>query len=210
MGLDIVMLGESSLKQLKEDPASDPELAMLVGYLVANFPDAKSLDFKEPLPELAEGHRIGTYSDLHFLRGLAVLLEEDPSSVSTKTQEDLEAAAEAYYERDDQSTGFEHLLQHADDSGYYVPMEFAHGTWLEGTIEGEEVQISIGSSQALLRELDALSPVIGLPGDLGDLGEDALIQQVEQHKWPVAAYVWGVLRYYARESVNRTGILLFC
>jgi hypothetical protein len=209
MGLDIVMLGESSLKSLKEDPSSDSELSMLVGYLVANFPEAKSLDFKEPLPDVTEGHRVGTYSDLHFLRGLAVLVEQD-SDMSATTQEELEAAAEAFYKREDQSTRFEHLLQHADDSGYYVPFEFPKGMWVEGTIEEDEVQISIGSSQALLRELDALGPVIGLAGDLGDLGEEELIEQAEQHRWPIAAYVWGVLRYYARESVNRTGIVLFC
>jgi hypothetical protein len=147
---------------------------------------------------------------LHFLRGLAVLVEQDASDLRTKTQDELEEAAEAFYKRDDQATKFEHLLQHADDSGYYVPIEFSKGTWVEGTIDDDEIQISIGSSQALLRELDVLGPFIGLAGDLGDLGEETLIQQAEQHRWPIAAYVWGVLRYYARESVGRTGIILFC
>jgi hypothetical protein len=212
MGLDVVMLGKEALVGMKADRTSEPELALVVGFCVRNIPEAAKIDVKEISELVRDGHRVGNYSDLHILRGLAVTRESAPAALESKSESDLNSAIESFYQQENQTTGYRHLINHADDSGFYVPLELPEPIAIEGIPPGEDekVTLSLGSSPALLRELDVLNEVLGLPGDIGDLGEEEFVRVTESHRWPVAAYVWGVLHLYARESVATSSFIQFC
>jgi hypothetical protein len=57
-----------------------------------------------------------------------------------------------------------HLLCHADDAGYYVPVDFPDPLFLP-----EDAQVAgagmVGSSQRLLAELAGIAPALGIPLD---------------------------------------------
>jgi hypothetical protein len=61
-----------------------------------------------------------------------------------------------------------------------------------------------------LRELNELQSLLGLLGDMGQLGEYAFERRVAGHRWPTTARVWGVLRWYARESADKRLFIAFC
>jgi hypothetical protein len=215
MGLDIVMIGAKSMAQTASE---DLSLALTVNYLVRSIPDAAQVDIGEPDAALAEGCRLGRYAALHVLRGLAVAYDELGESVRNLSEDQLESAIDEFYASEqDTPTRFRHLIDHSDAEGYYVPLEIGEPVGIEYQPEREDDEsdleaetVSIGSSLALLRELNELQGVLGLDGDLGELGEDAFEQHVSEHRWPTAAYVWGVLRWYARESAGKKLFIQFC
>lgn len=212
MGLDVVMLGSPSLKAMKADPSVEPELRMVIQYCVKQFPEAREVDIKDPAAIVKGGHRIGGYSDLHILRGLAVAMDRSPDAVSGLAESDLESIAESFYASGNPDTDYPHLIHHPDDSGFYVPFALPAPFVIQGVPPGydEKVSITFGSSVGLLDELDRLNQALALPGDLGEVGEEAFATLADQHRWPTAAQVWGVLRLYARESVERPGFIQFC
>ena len=215
MGLDVVMIG---LNEIRESVQTDAQMAAMVKWVQENVPEAQSTHIGEPEARVAEGNRVGAYSDLHVLRGLALRLEtKGRAGLESATEEELSRDAEAFYQTDPpQVTRFTHLVDHSDSDGVYIPLPLAAPVTVTGTLqidperEPEDVNVSIGSSEALLAELDELGSVIGLPGDLGDMGEDAFEAAIATHRWPTAAYVWGVLHYYARESVRARTLIAFC
>jgi hypothetical protein len=215
MGLDIVMIGAKSLAESADE---DLSLGLTVNYLIRNVPGAASVELGEPDESLADGHRIGRYSALHLLRGLAVAYDGRGAALQALAEEDLEAVIDQFYALEiDAPTRFQHLINHSDAEGYYVPLEIGEPVGIEyrPSVEDPEADdsvetVSIGSSLALLRELNDLQAALGLPGDMGELGEEAFKRCVAEHKWPTAAHVWGLLRWYARESVARKLFILFC
>ena len=212
MGLDVVMLGSPTLREMKADPHAMPELRMVIQYCFKHYPQAGSVDIKDPDPIVVDGHRVGAYSDLHILRGMALAHEQSTTNILDFSESDLGSVAEAFYAQDTPVTGFPHLINHPDDSGFYVPFSIPTPMVVTGKPPGQEEKVSVtfGSSVGLLEELDRINQLLGLPGDLGQLGESQFLALAEKHRWPTAAYVWGVLRLYARESLERPGFIEFC
>jgi hypothetical protein len=215
MGLDIVMIGAKSLAETANE---DLSLALTVSYLVRSIPDAAQVDIGEPDAVLADGYRLGRYAALHVLRGLAVAYDELGESVRNLSEDELESAIDDFYlSEQDTPTRFRHLIDHSDAEGYYVPLEIGEPVGIEyepartdDDSEAEAETVSIGSSLALLRELNELQAVLGLDGDLGELGEETFERRVSEHRWPTAAHVWGVLRWCARESAGKKLFIQFC
>ncbi|MFO7172510.1 MAG: hypothetical protein DIU70_006035 [Bacillota bacterium] len=54
---------------------------------------------------------------------------------------------------------YQHLINHDEADGYYLPLDFPQPFWLGDEEEGDEV-LSVGSAVALRRELEALRPVL--------------------------------------------------
>lgn len=214
MGLDVIMLGAEGLKEARKE--GDAAAIVLVNYLVNNLPDdVKKIDLGEPEELLGFGQRVGSYSALHVLRGLAVAVDRVGQGADVLTEEDFTEAIEEFYESGKTETGFPHLLHHSDAEGYYVPYTLPEPMTVTATVkhndgEHEEAVVSIGSSPALLAELERLAPHLGLTQDMGDLGEEAFDQLAAAHKWPTAAWVWGVLHWYARESTRAVTFVQFC
>lgn len=59
----------------------------------------------------------------------------------------------------------------------------------------------IGSSQALLRELDQLNQILKMPRDWGDFKEGESVQEADE-SLKTAKYGWAILHYAARKSVQ--------
>ena len=214
MGLDVVMIG---LDEIKENVKTDAQVAAMVKWLQENVPASSAARIGEPAPRLAEGERVGSYSDLHVLRGLAIRFErEGGDALAGATEDDFAAEAEAYYaEPPATRSRFRHLVDHSDCEGVYVPLPLDDPVTVTGQVSlagapPEEVNVSIGSSGALLAELEELAPLVGLAGDRGDLGDAALDNALSAHPWPTAAYVWAVMHWFARESVRESTLIQFC
>lgn len=92
-------------------------------------------------PKEGEGlsEEIGTEEELEELRRIA-------AGLHNKTPEE--------YQEGGVPVGFQfnHLINHASDSGYYLPVEFPQAFVMQ--------DISIGSAVVLLQELEALEPVL--------------------------------------------------
>jgi hypothetical protein len=214
MGLDVIMLGGEGLTEAQKE--GDAAAIVLVNYLVNNLPDGvKEIDLGEPEELLGFGQRVGSYSALHVLRGLAVAVDRLGHGADVLTEEDFAEAIGEFYELGKIETGFPHLLHHSDTEGYYVPFTLPGPMTVTGAVkhqdgEHEEVAVSVGSSPALLAELDRLAPHLGLTQDMGHLGEEAFDELAAAHRWPTAAWVWGVLHWYARESTRGVTFVQFC
>jgi hypothetical protein len=214
MGLDVMMIG---LDEIKEQVKTDVQVAAMVKWLQENVPETHTTHIGEPSGRMSEGDRIGLYSDLHVLRGLALRFERGGApALMDVTEEDLQGETDQFYDAEPPlSTRFLNLVNHSDCDGVYVPLPLAEPVTVSGTLklpgaDEEAVNVSIGSSEGLLDELDELGPLIDLPGDRGSMSETHFEQAVADHRWPTAAYVWGLLHWYARESVRAKTLIVFC
>jgi hypothetical protein len=214
VGLDVVMIG---LDEIKEQVKTDVQVAAMVKWLQENVPETHTTHIGEPTGRMSEGDRLGLYSDLHILRGLALRLERaGAESLAQCTEAELQEETDRFYDTEPPlATRFQHLVNHSDCDGVYVPLPLREPVTVSGTLklpgaDEEDVNVSIGSSEALLEELDELDPILAMPGDRGSLSEKHFEQTVAEHRWPTAAYVWGLLHWYARESVRSKTLIVFC
>jgi hypothetical protein len=214
MGLDVAMVG---LNDIKEMVNKDAAVTAMVKWLQENVPEAHTTSIGEPSGPMSGGHEVGDYTDLHVLRGLALRFEQEGAAgLAGASEDELYALTEAFYRSDPPGdTRFSHLVNHSDADGVYIPMPLAQPVYVTGTLQlidrdEEQINLSIGSSEALLCELDELAPLIGLSGDLGSMTELEFEQAVAASRWPTAAHVWGLLHWYARESVRGKTLIQFC
>lgn len=133
-----LVYGEDDPEELALLQLQDKELATRIAEVLH---DLYYLDTQLTEPIEGEGlsEEVGTTEDLHELRRIA-------AASLGKTPDD-------YYEgRVPTGFKFNHLINHSDADGYYVPYDFPHAFFLE--------EISIGSAPALLRELDELTELV--------------------------------------------------
>lgn len=109
---------------------------------------------------------------------------------------------------ENKNLGFKHLVMTGDEITY-VPIEFPDPLLVEE--EGKEDIMSIGSSHALVRELDELNKTLLMVGDYGQLGEEEAwkLHENEEDQWRFVKWAWIVVRWLARESVNRKLCIYF-
>ena len=138
------------------------------------------LDLTRPRDEEGPAEEIGEVEDLHRLRAIA-------AQVHGKTPDD--------YQEGRVPVGFQfnHLINHSDSDGFYLPVDFMQTFFIE--------EVSIGSSVGLLSELDALEPV--LAGEFPDDMARAIgtpIDEVVAVRGVVG--LWERLRRLCRASVE--------
>lgn len=106
-----------------------------------------------------------------------------------------------------------HLLCHSDCEGYYVPVDFTEVLFPE-----DELGLPggmVGSSVALLRELDYVAPHLGINLVAGEL-TDAEIDRVytengdDEHPLYRERETWVLLYEAARVSVANSTVITFC
>src|SRR5258708_20156109 len=163
MGLDVVMVG---LNEIKDRVNKDVAVTALVKWLKESGREAHTSNIGEPSGPMSGGHRVGMYSDLHVLRGLALRFEQQGApGLAGASEDDLYALSEAFYESDPpEATRFNHLINHSDADGLYVPLPLAEPVYVTGTMnltaedEDEEISLSIGSNQERPDQLDPPAP----------------------------------------------------
>jgi hypothetical protein len=62
--------------------------------------------------------------------------------------------------------------------------------------------VFVGSAQRLLDELNALGPDLEMTRDAGEVGIERFDRMTERGYMAAERYSWGVLRWFARESVS--------
>ncbi len=137
------------------------------------------------LAEPSEGEglseEVGTTEDLHELRVIAAATKD-------KTPDDYQEG------RVPAGMQFNHLINHSDESGYYLPVDFPQAFFLD--------DVSVGSTTALLQELDALEVPLAIR--FPDLVARALVapDEDERVEIPGPVGVWHSLRRLCRSSLD--------
>lgn len=158
-----------------------------------------------------------SYAGLHYLRRFAAHIDETgkpPSPGGDESSSD--PILQKYYAEDGSAPKcrFNHLMDHSDTEGYYLPIDLPDPLRLP-----EESEITggvIGSSQRLLAECEELAKHLGLPTDL-DPDSDAVWDAAETQgegtdgwqKYGVESFTCLRLIHAARASVKHGAALVF-
>lgn len=150
-----------------------------------------TVDLTRPRGEEGPQDEVGPVADLHALRAIA-------AAAAGHTPDD-------YYEGRVPAGGpFQHLINHDDSGGLYLPVDFLQPFWLGEDGDEENPPLSIGSAPALLRELQELGPVLHshFPAEMAavDRGEQAAAGPVR---------VWQVLTRLGQAAVAMDLPLIF-
>ena len=171
------------------------------------------------------------YSGLHYLRRIAAHLDangELPPPGGDDSAED--PVIQAYYERLDAGTGggllgrlrrrgpapaapagrFDHLINHSDSEGYYVPQRFDR-VLRDERVAGELV----GSSHALRAELETLRDALAIP-ELDPEGDELALAVESQgegesvwQRYGIESFTCARLLAAAETSVERGAAIVF-
>jgi hypothetical protein len=136
--------------------------------------------FAEPRDGEGLAEEIGTLEDLYELRHIA-------AESQGRTVDDYQEG------RVPAGFLFNHLINHADADGFYLPVDFPQAFFME--------ELSLGSAVALLRELEALQPILAkrFPGEVAL----ALATSDDEVRAPIAGPVgvWHALSRLCRSSI---------
>lgn len=151
------------------------------------------------------GESLGSHGNLHKLRGFAAHLEFDGA---VPTREDSAAhypLLRKVYDGELATKKFQHLIEHSDFDGYYLPIAFAEPISL---VVNETVN-SCGSSHQLLNELNQIGPM--LFGDSFDdlKGPEILWTLDEFDPFVTEKFVWTRLRWTVRNANKHNLVISF-
>ena len=185
------------------------------------------------LPEHHEPAQVDTivaydmygYSGLHYLRRFAAYLAEglEPQPLREEEDPSEDPVSVRYYDRvggdgllarlrgrgkRTDPLPFEHLMVHADNEGFYVPIEFERPL-----VEGDTM---LGSSHRLRDECERLAAALELPAEL-DPESDELTLAAEEpdpngppwRRFAIEALTCQQLLWAARASVDQRALLVF-
>lgn len=175
-----LVFGEDDPEEILLMQLQDRELAQQISQVLHDLYFMEA-DFSEPSEAEGLAEEVGTTEELHELRRIA-------AAVNGKTPDQ--------YHEGEVPPGypFNHLINHSDSDGYYLPVPFAQAFFLEET--------SIGSSVVLLEELDALqAPLLAL---FPEQMQQAIATADHQERAPIGGPVgvWHSLRRLCRSSVE--------
>lgn len=170
------------------------------------------------------------YAGLHYLRRIAAHVAagrpmpepgregaaDDPILLARYAgQPENKSLFRKFFGRANRSLGFEHLIDHSDAEGYYLPRDFTKV--LVASPEWKIPGCSIGSAPRLLAECERLATLLELPLDLDPESKEMWAAPDSQGKGDIKWKRYGVesftcLRLYvaAKHSVATGAALIFC
>lgn len=174
-----MVYGEEDPEELAILQLQDKELAERIAETLRDLYFLET-DLAEPREGEGLSEEVGTMAELEELRTIAAALHG-------KTPDDYQSG------RVPAGLEFNHLINHTGDEGYYLPVDFPQSFFME--------EIALGSAVALLRELEALQPVLTerFPGEMAI----ALATPDEAERAPVPGPVgiWHSLGRLCRSAV---------
>jgi hypothetical protein len=203
----------------------------LVGVDDNDFPDFYQPLYEQILAQLSESgvkicgfrlstadeeeflQQIGHYSSLQLLRNFAAHLAAHGVPPAQSHEFVIGPELSQMYNGQRGFEPFAHLIDHSDADGYYLPIDFSQPIHFEAEspANGHTFKVDVGSCQALLRELDELNEYLRMPGDYGELGGfSELYELTHEGKFGAERWSWAVMRWLARESVDRNLLLELC
>jgi hypothetical protein len=175
-----MMYGEDDPEELSIMQLQDKEVAERITSVLRDLYFMES-NFDQPLEGEGLSETIGTAEDLAELRRIA-------AAEHGKTPDDYQGGGVPV------GFQFNHLINHADDEGYYLPVDFPQAFVME--------EMSIGSAVALLAEMDALESVLAaqFPGEVALALSTPDDEERVQLSGPVG--VWHALRRLCRSAIE--------
>jgi hypothetical protein len=175
-----MMYGEDDPEELSIMQLQDKEVAERIISVLRELYFMES-NFDQPREGEGLSETIGTAEDLGELRRIA-------AAEHGKTPDDYQGGGVPV------GFQFNHLINHADDEGYYLPVDFPQAFFVE--------EISIGSAVALLAEMDALESVLAaqFPGEVALALSTPDDEERVQLNGPVG--VWHALRRLCRSAIE--------
>lgn len=178
------LLGDEDPELLADLTAQETAVATSIDTILN---DLYFLETSFVSPQSGEGasELIGTEEELMALKQFAAALE------GFTPDDYLEGRVKAGHR-------YNHLINHDESSGYYVPVDFMQAF----AFEGEDGDLSVGSSVALLAEMEALTAPLreAFPGEMAL----ALATDDEGERAPLTGPVgvWHALIRLCRSSVE--------
>ena len=180
----------------------------------------KKIKWEEGLqPDQQIGQTLGSWANLMQLQIYAAYVNFEGKSPD-KPAEDEELDIDKYLIKyretmenesswEYKNLGFKHLIMTGDEI-YYVPFDFPEPLLIEEKDNGKEIK-SISSSYQLYKELEELNKYLLLVGDYGQLGEEEAwrFYENDEDQWRFVKWVWIVLHWLARESINKRLCIYF-
>jgi hypothetical protein len=165
----------------------------------------------ETLPIMSNRASVGSfpYSFLHYLRRVAAHVSRN-ADWKIATFAETDNPADDPIVTDASAMLDSHLLCHSDCEGFYVPIDFPNPIFAdEDRIPGA----MLGSSQALMRELIAVAPSLGIGLSAGRLSDEeaARIDEIVETEGPfwIEHMVWISLFEAARLSIEHKTAICF-
>lgn len=212
MGLDGRLVGSNDEEFEKwYKPLINQMSEFIAQHQVGNTAVALALGTTKDDEDFVE--RIGHYSGVQLLRSYAAHIAVHGKPPEEEGRESINTELDEMYEGKRPFAPFDHLINHSDAEGFYVPVDFKEPFVFQArTYDGEGTwDCYVGSSQRLLHELDELNKHLKMPGDYGDLGGfEPLSKVVDERPYGAECWVWAVLHWFARASVERNLLLEFC
>ncbi len=175
-----ITYGEDDPEELNLMQLQDKEFAQQITSVLNDLYYLET-DFDQPKEGEGLSEEVGSLDAIQALREIAASSQE-------KSIDD--------YHEGRVPAGFlyNHLINHSDNSGYYVPVDFLQAFFLEET--------SIGSSVTLLQELDQLEPLLAtqFPNEYAE----AITVADDRERGPLGGPVgvWLSLRRLCRSSIE--------
>lgn len=141
---------ESFTRFREERESADTELLAILAEIEKQVGEAPQFPPQGEVP--AESVPLGSITDIIDLKRVAAHLESGTLPEGSRTANDPSAdpVLAPYLLRNTQAQKFPHLLEHAESSGYFVPLPFTRPFWLT------ETSRSVGSAVGLIAELEKI------------------------------------------------------
>ena len=156
---------------------------------------------------------IGWFRNLRLLRGYAAHIEVtgNPPENPDRCEDAYKTFLDPFYREKRSCKRFKHLIMHADDEGFYLPVAFDEPLWKVSQSPWlpklRWTERSVGSAVALRQELEDLNGYLQLPPEFDATDETRLWEHANTLPFNVESGVWHVLHWSACKSVS-TGLVI--
>lgn len=151
------------------------------------------------------GQPVGTAQDLHSLRAFALYWEKRGRAPTEEERAQQYPLLQDLYDAKERTERFQHLIDHSDSDGYYLPLDFANPVTILTDVEGF---LSIGSSLRLLGELEELIQPLWRGAKQAAPEIEWAVD--EKDPWMQEKLVWRNLTWLCRNSKDYNLVVRFC
>jgi hypothetical protein len=155
--------------------------------------------------DAVQGESLGSYGNLHKLRGFAAHLEFNGDVPRLEDQAASYPLLRKIYDGELETKKFQHLIEHSDSDGFYLPIEFAEPF----SLVMDETLNSCGSTFQLLNELNQIGPTLFGKSFDQLKGPEVFWTLDDFDPFVTEKFVWTRLRWMVRNANRQNLVMLF-
>lgn len=194
MGLRILLIGDGYSESNKSINLEFELLALFVkDCFFEKIPSALG-----KCDDCNKSFSLGSYSHIHILRGMAISIESKHPNLVNLSEKKLEQISLEFYQNISISNRFIHLLNHPDNSGFYIPYHLTSPRFIQTVYENTIVSTAIGSSYELLSELELIKSFI-----------QSEVQYYNPKKWSNLIEILDSLLFFTKKTIEQKLIIEF-